>query len=325
MLRLSLIRRAAALGLALCAAWSAAAGASPKQLRVIVPFPPSGNLDTIARLVAEGLQPAFGVVIVENRPGANGNIGADQAFKSPPDGSTLMFAPYGPIAVNQHLYPRLSYDPAQWVPVAMLGTVPNVLAIHPSLPVQDLAGFIAYLRANPGKVAFASQGAGSSSHLAAELFMQLTGTSMLHIPYKGTGPALVDLLGGQVTVFFDTLSSSGKYHKSGKLRILAVADDKRSPVLQEVPTFAEAGPPSMSQMMANAWYAVVAPPNTPREVVEKYERAINEVLSSPAIQKKFEEMGIDPLVATSAEAGRFMRQEAEKWGRVIRASKITLD
>lgn len=165
MLRLSLIRRAAALGLALCAAWSAAAGASPKQLRVIVPFPPSGNLDTIARLVAEGLQPAFGVVIVENRPGANGNIGADQAFKSPPDGSTLMFAPYGPIAVNQHLYPRLSYDPAQWVPVAMLGTVPNVLAIHPSLPVQDLAGFIAYLRANPGKVAFASQGAGSSSHL----------------------------------------------------------------------------------------------------------------------------------------------------------------
>ncbi|MPS26150.1 tripartite tricarboxylate transporter substrate binding protein [Pigmentiphaga sp.] len=321
-----LARRAATLGLALAlAAGWLPAGAAPKQVRLVVPFPPSGNLDTITRQVAEGLQQTFGVVIVENRPGANGNIGADNAYKSAPDGSTLMFAPYGPIAVNQHLYPRLSYDPAQWVPVAMLGTVPNVLAIHPSLPVHDLAGFIAYLRANPGKVAFASQGAGSSSHLAAELFMQLTGTSMLHIPYKGTGPALVDLLGGQVTVFFDTLSSSGKYQKSGKLRILAVADDKRSPLLPEVPTFAEAGPPSMTRMMANAWYAVVAPPKTPRDVVQKYERAINEVLASPATKRKFEEMGIDPLITTSAEAGRFMQQETEKWGQVIRAGKITLD
>ncbi|VCU71590.1 Tripartite tricarboxylate transporter family receptor [Pigmentiphaga humi] len=322
----SFLRRTATLSCAavLIACWPAVE-AAPKQVRLVVPFPPSGNLDTITRQVAEGLQQTFGVVIVENRPGANGNIGADNVYKSPPDGSTLMFAPYGPIAVNQHLYPKLSYDPAQWVPVAMLATVPNVLAIHPSLPVHDLAGFIAYLRANPGKVAFASQGAGSSSHLAAELFMQLTGTSMLHIPYKGTGPALVDLLGGQVTVFFDTLSSSGKYQKNGRLRILAVADDKRSPLLPDVPTFAEAGPPSMKNMMANAWYAVVAPPGTPREVAAKYERAINDVLAAPATRQKFAEMGIDPVIATSAEAGRFMHDEAEKWGSVIRASKITLD
>lgn len=329
MLFRSLARRAATpcLALVLAAgclpAWAAS---TPKQLRLVVPFPPSGNLDTITRQVAEGLQQTLGTpVIVENRPGANGNIGADNAFKSAPDGSTLMFAPYGPIAVNQHLYPKLSYDPSQWTPVTMLGTVPNVLAVHPSLPARDLNEFIAYVRAHPGKVAFASQGAGSSSHLAAELFMQLTGTNMLHIPYKGTGPALIDLLGGQVTVFFDTLASSGKYQKSGRLRILAVADDKRSALLPDVPTFAEAGPPSMQHMMANAWYAVVAPPKTPHDVVEKYQRAINDVLASPATRHKFEEMGIDPLITTSAEADRFIQQETQKWGKVIRTGKITLD
>ena len=306
-------------------ACSIAVHAAPKQVRLVVPFPPSGNLDTIARQVAEQLQPTFGVVIVENRSGANGNIGAENVYNSTPDGSTLMVAPYGPLAVNKNLYPKLGYDSDKFVPVTMLATVPNVLAINPSLPVNNLAEFIAYLKANPDKVAFASQGSGSSSHLAAELFMQLTGTKMLHVPYKGTGPALVDLLGGQVTVFFDTLSSSGKFQKSGKLRILAVADSKRSTLLPEVPTFAEAGPPEMKAMLANAWYAVVAPPKTPADVVAKYEKAISAAIATPEIKQKFAEMGIDPFIATSEETRTFIRKETQKWGQVIRAGNISVD
>lgn len=318
-------RIALASALAACTLAAQTTEAAPKQVRLVVPFPPSGNLDTITRLVAERMQPTFGTVIVENRSGANGNIGAENVFNAAPDGGTLMVAPYGPLAVNKNLYPKLSYDSDQFVPVAMLASVPNVLAINPSLPVNSLAEFITYVKANPGKVAFASQGSGSSSHLAAELFMQLTGTKMLHVPYKGTGPAIVDLLGGQVSVFFDTLSSSGKYQKSGKLKILAVADSKRSALLPEVPTFAEAGPPAMKDMLANAWYAVVAPPKTPADIVARYEKVISAAIAAPDMKQKFAEMGIDPFVANSADTGAFIRKETVKWGQVIRAGQISVD
>jgi tripartite-type tricarboxylate transporter receptor subunit TctC len=320
-------RAACALCLAALAVFNgpAAAQATSKQLRLVVPFPPGGTVDSIARNVADYLHQKFGVVVVENRAGANGNIGADNVYRSPPDGTTLLFAPYGPIAVNKNLYPKLSYDPAQWVPVTMLATVPNVLTVHPSLPVKNLSEFIAYLKANPGKVAFASQGSGSSSHLAAELFMQLSKTEMIHVPYKGTGPALNDLLGGQVTVFFDTLSSSGKFHKNGRLRVLAVAGTKRSSALPEVPTFAEAGPASMKQMVSSAWYAVVAAPQTPPAIVSKYEKAITEMLALPETQRKFTDMGIEPVVASSEQTGAFIRDETEKWGKVIREGKISVE
>jgi tripartite-type tricarboxylate transporter receptor subunit TctC len=299
-----------------------------KIVRVVVPFPPSGNLDTIARSIAPYLSRDNRAVVVENRAGANGNIGAENVYSSPPDGSALLFAPYGPIAVNQSLYPNLRYDPSQWVPITMLGTVPNVLAIHPSLPVHNVQEFITYLKANPGKVAFASQGSGSSSHLAAELFMQLTGTHMIHVPYKGTGPALTDLLGGQVTVFFDTLSSSGRFYKSGKLKILAVADVKRSALLPNVPTFAEGGPPALKQMISSAWYAAVAPPKTPPTIVSSYERTIRDALATPELRKKFAEMGISSFDTNSEQAGEFIRKETEKWAEVIRngkVGKITVD
>ena len=225
----------------LCALAVAAACGSPlaadfpsKPIRLIVPFPAGGTADVLPRMLSEKMRQRFPAgVIVENKPGAGGNIGADIVAKSEPDGHTLLVSPPGPIAINQSLYPKLPYDASKWVPVTVLAAVPNVLAVSNQLPVKNLQEFIAYLKANPGKVSYASQGNGSTSHLTANLFQTLTGTQMTHIPYKGTAPALTDLAGGQVDAFFDNLGSSGPLHKAGKIRIFAVADSKRAPTIKE--------------------------------------------------------------------------------------------
>jgi tripartite-type tricarboxylate transporter receptor subunit TctC len=210
-----------ALGLALPLGGAAWAQAS-KPLRLVVPFPAGGTADVLPRILAEKLRPDYpGGVLVENKTGAGGNIGAEQVFRSEPDGLTLLVSPPGPIAINQSLYPKLAFEPDRWVPVTVLASVPNVLALGPKLAVKTVPELLAYLKANPGKVTYASQGNGSTSHLTANMFMALTGTEMVHIPYKGTSPALVDLMGGQVDLFFDNLGSSMTHHKAGKLRILA--------------------------------------------------------------------------------------------------------
>ena len=204
---------------------------------MVVPFPAGGTADLLPRILSEKLRAHFPAgVIVENKAGAGGNIGAEMVARSDPDGHTLLVSPPGPIAINRSLYTKLTYDANQWVPVTVLAAVPNVLAVSNQLPVKNVAEFIAYLKANPGKVTYASQGNGSTSHLTASLFQSLTGTQMVHIPYKGTAPALTDLAGGQVDAFFDNLGSSGPLYKAGKIRILAVADSKRAPIIQEVPT-----------------------------------------------------------------------------------------
>jgi tripartite-type tricarboxylate transporter receptor subunit TctC len=319
----SILRFAALLCTALVA-WSAqAADFSSQPLRLVVPFPAGGTADVLPRILAEKIQPHFPKgVVVDNKSGAGGNIGAEQVFKAEPDGYTLLASPPGPIAINRSLYPTLAYDSTKWVPVTVIAEVPNVVAVAPSFPAKTVQELVAYVRAHPDKVTFASQGNGSTSHLTAMLFQSLTGTRMLHVPYKGTGPALTDLLGGHVNVFFDNLSSSMPLHKSGKLRILAVADSKRSAALPDLPTFAEAGLPGMQ---AVTWFAVVAPPGTPQALVRKLNSMLVDALKLPDVQASFADRGAQAVGDTPEQAGRFVRDEAARWARVIKDGKITVD
>ena len=309
---------------ALATAWWQGAGAqAARALRLVVPFSAGGTADVLPRLVAEKLRGAYGGgVVVDNKPGAGGNIGAEIVYRAEPDGQTLLVSPPGPIAVNHHLYRKLSFDPTRWVPVTVLATAPNILALRNGLPAQNLADFIAYLKANPGKVSVATQGGGSTSHLTASLFMQLTGTEMNVVPYKGTAPALVDLIGGNVDVFFDNISSSAPFHQSGKLRILAVADEQRSRVLPEVPTFAEQ---KLSAMQAVTFFSVVAPPGTPAAVALAVQKQFADALAAPDIRQRFAEQGAEPRGWSPEQTDKFIRTESEKWSQVIRAAHVTLD
>lgn len=294
-----------------------------KPVKLIVPFPAGGTADVLPRLVAEKMRAQFpGGVVVENRVGAGGNVGADVVFRAEPDGTTLLASPPGPIAINHHLYTKLSFDPTRWVPITVLATVPNVLAVSTKVPVQNLAEFIAYLKANPRKVSYASQGNGSTSHLTASMFMQITGTEMIHIPYKGTAPALVDLVGGQVDIFFDNLSSSAQFHNAGKLKILAVADEQRSPALPQVPTFAELKLPAMN---AVTFFSVVAPPGTTPAMALTLQKSVAEALAQPDVKQKFTDQGAEPRGWTPEQTGRFIKGESERWNKVIKSANVTLE
>ena len=310
-------------GLAAAAALAAPAAAQPlsdKPVRIVVPFPAGGTADILPRILAEQLRPRFPEgVVIENRAGAGGNIGAESVYRAEPDGSTLLMSPPGPIAINHNLYDNMSFDPTKWVPVTVLATVPNVLAVNPNLPVKTVQEFIAYVKANPGKVTFASQGNGSTSHLTANMFMSLTGSQMVHVPYKGTAPALVGLIGGQVDVYFDNISSSLPHHKAGKLRILAVADAERSPALPSAPTFAESGLPKMN---AVTWFAAVAPPGTPAATVSAYQAAMAAALADPEVKRKFAQQGAEARGWSTEKTGEFIRAETEKWKQVIEAGNV---
>jgi tripartite-type tricarboxylate transporter receptor subunit TctC len=309
---------------AMTAAASFAVFAQPdKTVKFIVPFPAGGTADVLPRIVADKMRAAFPAgIVVENKSGAGGNIGGDFVARSDPDGTTFLVSPPGPIAINQHLYKSLPFDPTKWVPVTVLATVPNVLDVSNKLPVQNLTEFIAYLKANPGKVSFASQGNGSTSHLTAMLFMQLTGTKMIHIPYKGTAPALVDIVGGNVDVFFDNISSSATFHAAGKLKVLAVADEHRSKALPKVPTFAQAGLPGMN---AVTFFTMVAPPGTPPSDVSYAYKAVAAALAQPDVRQKFETQGAEPRGWTPSETGEFIREESSKWNKVNKSANVTLD
>ncbi len=316
-------RRLGAACLAGACLMGTAAAQNPQTLRLVVPYPAGGTADILPRVVAEKLRGAYpGGVVIENRTGAGGNIGAEAVFRAEPDGNTLMVSPPAPIAINQYLYKKLAFDPAKWVPVTVLATVPNVLVVNPKLPVKNVQEFIAYAKANPGKLSFGSQGNGTTSHLTASLFMQLTGTEMIHVPYKGTAPALVDLVGGQIDVFFDNLSSSLQFHQSGKLRILAIADEQRSRALADVPTFAEQKLPAMN---AVTWFAVVAPPGTPAAKVASTQKAIADALALPDVKQKFAEQGAEPRGWDSAQTAKFIQAESAKWDKVIKGAKVSLD
>ena len=294
-----------------------------KPIRIIVPFPAGGTADILPRVLGEKLSARFGQTItIENRAGAAGNIGAEAVFKSEPDGYTLLSAPPPPLVINPSLYAKLAFDASQFVPVTIIAAVPNVLLIHPKVPVNTMAEFIAYAKANPDKLNYASQGSGTTSHLTAEMFKSMAGVRITHVPYKGTAPALTDLLGGQVDMMFDNLGVSAQHVRSGKLKALAVGSAKRVSSLPAVPTVIEAG---IAGFNAVTWFGVVAPPKTLPEIAAKLSAAIAEVLKHPDVIKRLQDLSAEPVGGTPAETAAFMKDEAERWKRVIQSANVKVD
>lgn len=318
-----------ATSLALGAAWPArgalaqAGGAWPQKLiRIVVPNPAGGTADLLPRLIAEQLGIRLGQsIIIDNRPGAAGNIAAEYIFNAEPDGYTLMAAPPPPLSINVSLYPKLNYDPAKFVPITILALVPNALMIHPSLPVQTVQEFIAYAKANPDKLSYASQGNGSTAHLTAELFKLKTGTRMLHVPYKGDAPALADLLAGHVNVMFGNVAAASAHVRSGKLRLLAVTSSKRVASMPDIPALNEVVP----GVVAVAWFALVAPPRTPLAIAARLSATVADILRSPDIAKRYAEVGALPVGNTPEEMAAWMKEDTERWRAVIKAGNISVD
>ena len=296
----------------------------PSQtIKIIVPFPAGGTADTLPRIVAEKLRQKWNQsVIIENRSGAGGNIGAEVVASSPPDGYTLLASPPGPIAINEMLYKKLSFRPSELKPITVLGTAPNVLDVRPDFPAKTVQALVDYAKANPGKVSFASQGNGSTSHLTAILFEKLTGTKMVHIPYRGTSPALQDIIGNTVDLFFDNLGSSMSLHLGGKLRILGVCDAERASSLPDVPTVREAGVPDFASV---TWFALVAPKGTPDAILAKLNSAVTEILREPDIQAQFLKLGVQPAPMDIPATARFLDEERARWGDIIRSAGVTLE
>ncbi len=293
-----------------------------KVVRVVVPFPAGGSADVLARIVGEKLSGKWGQpVVVENRVGAGGNIGAEAVYRADPDGYTILSSPPGPLSINHNLYKQLAFDPARFVPITVLAIVPNVISVKTELPVNSVKELIAYAKANPGKVVYASQGNGSTSHLSAQMFSTMADVQLVHVPYKGEGPALVDIVAGRVDMFIGNIAAGLRFHQAGKVKFLAVAADRRSPAAPEVPTAAEAGMPGF---IASAWFAFVAPPGTPNAIAQQINAATVEVLRMPDVQKRFLEQGAEPVGNTTAEMAAFVKEEMARWQNVIKTANVTL-
>jgi len=293
-----------------------------KTVRVVVPYPPGSGLDRVARLAAERLNRKFDQpFIVENKAGAGGNIGAEFAFKAAPDGYTLMVTPPSPLIINHLLYRKLPYDPQGFTPISILASLPNVLLVNPKVPASDPGQLVKLAAAGVNKLNYASQGAGTTPHLTSELFQSMSGTKIMHVPYKGVAPALLDLIGGQVDMMFADLASALPHIRAGKVKALGVGSPQRNALIPEIPTMAEALPGFSSVL----WYAMVAPPNTPPEIVNKLAAAIKEEMQDPAVRKILNDFSMDVIASTPEEAKAFMQQEGERWGNVIRTANIVLD
>jgi tripartite-type tricarboxylate transporter receptor subunit TctC len=325
------IRRVLVLLVAVLAALAApftfaqsAANYPAKPVRLVVPFPAGGTTDILARAVAQKLSEAWGrQMIVDNRPGAGGNIGSDLVAKSAPDGYTLLMGTVGTHAINPSLYKNMPYDHVKdFAPVILVAGVPNVLVVNPSLPVHSVPELIAYAKANPGKLNFASSGNGTSIHLSGELFKAMTGVEMTHVPYKGSAPALTDLIGGQVQLMFDNLPSSLPFIKAGKLRALAVTSGARAAALPDLPTLAESGLPGFE---ASSWFGVLAPAGTPRDIVAKLNGAIAGWLASPEAKEKLLAQGAIAAGGAPDDFARHIGAETSKWAKVVKASGAHID
>ena len=331
-MRISL--RAAALALCLGAfaapAFAQAGAAWPsKPVRIVVPFAPGGTTDILARALAPELGKAFGqTFIIENKPGAGGNTGADLVAKSPPDGYTLLMGTVGTQSINPALYPKMPYDAVKdFAPITLFAGVPNVLVINPAkaaaYKITDVKSLIAYAKANPGKLNMASSGNGTSIHLSGELFKSMTGTYMVHFPYRGSGPALLDLIGGTMDVMFDNLPSALPQIKAGKLTALAVTSGERSAALPDVPTIAEAGP--VKGFEASSWFGLLAPAGTPPDIVNRLQQETAKALATPALKERLLSQGAIPGGLTSAQFTQFIAAEAKKWAQVVKASGAKVD
>jgi tripartite-type tricarboxylate transporter receptor subunit TctC len=315
------------LGLALTALISAPPVAQAEDyptraVRIIVPFPAGGTADVMPRLIGDWLSRKWGQpVVIENRAGAAGNIGTDAFAHSDPDGYTLLSAPPPPLVINQSLYPKLGFDASTFEPIVIMGRVPNALVVNPKVTAKDVPEFIAAAKANPGKITSATQGNGTTSHLTSEMFQMMANVKFQHVPYRGSAPALQDLVGGTVDVMFDNLGVSLPLVKGGQLKLLAVATPKRMASLPEVPTIAETLPGFDSA----AWFAVVAPPKTAKAIVDKINADINEALHDPEILKRMADLSAEPIGGTPQATGAFMREDVERWRKVIDAAKVKID
>ncbi|MBQ1765973.1 MAG: tripartite tricarboxylate transporter substrate binding protein [Aquincola sp.] len=300
-----------------------------KPVRIVVPFAAGGTTDILARALAPELQRVFGQpFIVDNKPGAGGNIGAAEVAKSAPDGHTLLMGTVGTHGINQSLYPKLPYDPIKdFAPVTLVAAVPNVLVFNPAkaeqLGIRNVADLIKYAKANPGKLNMASSGNGTSIHLAGELFKAMTGSSMVHFPYRGSGPALIDLIGGNMDLMFDNLPSSMQQIKAGKLKALAVTSAARSPALPDVPTIAEAGP--VKGYEASSWFGLLAPHGTPADVVNRLQQETAKALASPVLKERLMAQGAVPSGNTPAEFAKLIDAETAKWAQVVKVSGAKVD
>jgi tripartite-type tricarboxylate transporter receptor subunit TctC len=294
-----------------------------KQVRIVVPFPAGGSADILCRLVGEKLSAAWGQpVVIDNRAGAGGNVGAEIAYRADSDGYTLLCSPPGPLAINHNLYRTLPYDWTKFAPVTVLALVPNVITARIDLPANSVQELIAYAKANPGKVTFASQGNGSTSHLSAQMLATMAGIEMVHVPYKGEGPALIDLTASRVDIFIGSISAALRFEKAGQLRFLGLASRARRAVAPDVPTTAESGLPDL---VSSAWYALVAPPGTPDAIVQKINADTAAALKLPDVRSRFLELGAEPQGDTAAATAAFIKAEEARWRSVIRSANVTLE
>ncbi|HEY5962757.1 MAG TPA: tripartite tricarboxylate transporter substrate binding protein [Xanthobacteraceae bacterium] len=302
----------------------AAAQAFPgKPVKLIVPFPAGGINDILARIVADKLQAKWGQpIVIEQRTGAGGNIGADLAAQAEPDGHTLLIAPPGPLAINGTLYKKLTYKPEDFVPITTVGSVPNVAIVKKELPVNSLRELVELIRSNPGKMVYGSQGNGATPHLTANMFMNMTGTSMVHVPYRGEVLVLQDMLGGHVDLFFGNVSAALPQWRDGKVKVLAVLDKTRSAQMPNVPTTAEAGLPDL---VSTGWFAVAGPPKMTPVLRDRIAADFIEVLKMPDVQQRIRNTGVEPAGNSPAETAAFIKSEAQRWGEVIRKNNIVVD
>jgi len=294
-----------------------------RPIRFVVPFPPGGGNDVVGRIVAQKLNEAFGVpVVVDNRGGAGGTIGTDVTSKAPPDGYTMLVNNIS-VAVNATLYPKLPYDTLKdLAPVSLLGRQPNVLVAHPAVPVNSVKDVISLARAKPRQVIYASGGVGTAGHLATELFMLMTKTEMTHVPYKGLGPALLDVMGGRVQLLVSTMASALPQLKSGKLKPLAVTTAKRSTFFPELQTMAEAGVPGYE---FSTWYGLLLPGATPKAVVDRLNSATVKILNSASLKDQFAGQGLEASPSSPGEFGAYLRSEVTKWAKVIKTANVQPD
>jgi len=295
-----------------------------KPIKMVVPFPPGGTTDILARIVGQELSKAWGQqVVIENRAGAGGNIGSDIVAKAAPDGYTLLMGTVGTHGINMSLYKKMPYDAVKdFQPITVVAAVPNILVVHPSVPVHSVKELIDYAKKNPGKLSFASSGNGTSIHLSGELFKTLTGVQMTHVPYKGSAPAITDLLGGQVHLMFDNMPSAFPHVQAGKLRALAVTTAQRAAAAPDLPTIAEAGVPGYE---ATSWFGVLAPAGVPRPIVDKLYREIARILKDPQVSKEMRARGAEPVGNTPDEFAAYIKAEIEKWRKVVAASGAQVD
>ena len=295
-----------------------------KPIKYVVPFAPGGSTDILGRTISEKLSVALGQpVVVDNKPGAGGGLGADFVAKAAPDGYTIMGGTISTHAINASLYSNLPYDPVKdFVAVTLLARVPNMLVVNPDVPAKTVAELIALMKANPGKYTFASAGNGTSQHLSGELFKSMAGVEMQHIPYKGSPPALQDVVGGQVTMTFDNITTAWPLAKAGKLRALAVTTAKRSPVAPDVPTLAESG---LAGFEVGSWQGVFAPAGTPPAIVKRLNAEIVKILSMPDVKEKILALGAEPVGDTSEQFTAYVKTEVVKWSDVVKKSGAKVD